>query len=252
MATVGERLDVLYEVSRQLTSFTDLTELQRYVTRRAQEVFGAEGCAVMLHDRDRRELYFLPVVSQSDARRAVEGQLPAVRFPADRGIAGWVLANGKAALVPDTRSDPRFYSGIDQVTQMDTRAVLCAPLRVGTEVIGVIQVVNPAPSALTPDDLAFLEALASDVAVAHEKVLLYEQLRGEVLGLRQAARWAGVGVVAVGVLLAGGAVLAQLARALPLSELTARPALWFGAACMAFGVTMIAVARGRVVARSPA
>ena len=247
MATAGERLQVLYEVSRRLTTFTDLRELQRYATGRARDLFAAEGCAIMLHDRGTRELYFLPVASQDEERREVENRLPTIRFPADRGVAGWVLAHGESALVADASTDPRFYSGIDQVTKMNTRAMLCAPLRVGTGVIGVISVVNPSPDSLTPDDLEFLEALASDIAVAHEKVLLYERLRGEVIGLRQAARMSGAGLLVAGVLVAGAVVVAHLAWALPAGELPARPGLWLGLTLATVGGLLLSVGRGRLV-----
>jgi GAF domain-containing protein len=247
MATAGERLQVLLEVSRRLTTFTDLLELQRYATARARDLFAAEGCGIMLHDRAAKEFYFLPVASQDAERREVEQRLPAMRFPEDRGVAGWVLAHGEPALVADTSTDPRFYAGIDTRTRMNTRSLLCAPLRVGTGTIGVISVVNPAPEALTMEDLAFLEALASDIAVAHEKVLLYERLRGEVIGLRQAARVAGAGLLAVGLLIVGGVVLGQLAWALPLAELPARPGLWLGVALGAVGGVLLSVGRGRLV-----
>ena len=248
MATAGERLQLLYDVSRRLTTFTDLPELLRYATSHARELFAAEGCAILLHDRAAREFYFLPVASQDAALREVEQRLPRIRFPADRGVAGWVMEHGEAALVADTSVDDRFYSGIDQLTAMHTRALLCAPLRVGSEVIGVISVVNPSPDALTRDDLAFLEALASDVAVAHEKVLLYERLRGEVISLRQAARFGGIGLLALGVLIAVGVVLGHLAWAVPLRELPARPGLWLGLALTAVGVLLLSVGRGRIVA----
>ncbi len=250
MSSADDRLQTLYEVSRRLTTFTDLAELLRYATGRARDIFSAEGCAILLHDVATREFYFLPVASQAEAQRDVEQQLPKIRFPADRGVAGWVLAHGESALVADTATDPRFYSGIDHLTEMSTRSLLCAPMRVAGEVIGVVSVVNPARESLTPDDLAFLEALASDIAVAHEKVRLYDQLRGEVIGLRQAARLAGLGCLAVGLLVVAGVIFAHLARALPVGELLARPALWFGAGLAGVGAVLVGVGRGRLVRAS--
>src|SRR5262250_3448660 len=124
MATAGDRLHLLYELNRGLTSFTDLDSLLRYVTGRARELFRAEGCALLLLDRQRREFYF-PVASESE--EAKEARLSQIRFPADRGIAGWVLAHDEAALVEDTASDARFYNAIDRRTAVQTRSLLCAP-----------------------------------------------------------------------------------------------------------------------------
>jgi GAF domain-containing protein len=247
VTSAADRLQLLYEVSRRLTTFTDLPELLRYATRRTQELFAAEGCAILLHDRATDELYFLPVASQDAARREVETRLPKIRFPADRGVAGWVLAHGEATLVEDAHNDPRFYSGIDRMTEMNTRSLLCAPLRVGGSVVGVVSVVNPSPDALNREDLAFLEALASDIAVAHEKVLLYQRLQGEVIGLRQAARAGGLALLVLGILFVVGAVIRHLAWAAPLRELPARPGLWLGLVLGGTGAVLLSVGRGRLL-----
>jgi len=248
MTTVGERLHLLYELNRGLTTFTDLTGLLRYVTRRARDLFQAEGCALLLLDAARREFYF-PVVSDSD--QSSEARLTTLRFPADRGIAGWVLQHDQATMVADVSADPRFFAGIDQETAMTTRSLLCAPLRTRSGNIGVIEVVNPTPDSLTQDTLEFLETLAGDVAVACEKALLYESLRGQVDGLRQACRIAGFGLVAVGIIFALGALFGHLAYALPLSELPTRPGMWMAAVGIAVGVALLAVARGWLVDRRP-
>src|SRR5262249_45190881 len=110
--------------------------------------------------------------------------------------------------------------------------------------VGVIEVVNPAAHALTAEDLEFLEALGNDIAVAHEKALLYERLRGEVVGLRQVCRFAGVGLLIAGVLLSLGAVAGHLAWALPLRELPTRPGMLAGLVALVVGAALIGVARG--------
>src|SRR5207249_4685613 len=161
----------------RLATFTDLDELLRYATGRTRELLDAEGAAVMLLDPARQEFNF-GVASQSETHQATSARLLKIRFPAHLGVAGWVLAHDEAAAVPDAQQDPRFYNGVDQVTNITTHAILCAPLRARSGNIGVIEVINPArpPAA---DDLEFLETLASDIAVAHEKAALQERLRGE-------------------------------------------------------------------------
>jgi GAF domain-containing protein len=245
MPTAAERLHLLYDMSRRLTSFTDLEDLLRYATRRARELFVADGCALLLLDRERREFYF-PIASQSASRSTVEARLKELRFPADRGIAGWVLERSETALVEDVTKDPRFYAGVDRQTDMTTRRLMCAPLRSAEGNIGVIEVVNPR-EASTPEDTDFLEALAGDIAVAYEKVLLLERLRGEALGLRQVCGWIGTGLLVIGMLLALGATLGHLALALPLSTLPGRPGMLVGLGALAIGGLLFATARGWLV-----
>jgi GAF domain-containing protein len=238
----AERLQLLYEMSRRLATFTDLDALLRYATRRARELLGGEGCAVLLLDHRRGELYF-PVSSQSEAHDGTGARLAEIRFPADKGVAGWVLAHDEPAAVTDTERDPRFFGGVDQVTGMSTRRLLCAPLRTPSGNVGVLEVLNP--KATGAEELAFLEALASDVAVAHETARLHQELRGELVGLRQLCRLVGILLLVLGAVIASGTSFALLARALPLRELPTRPGMALAALCVGLGVALIVVARDR-------
>jgi GAF domain-containing protein len=242
LSTANERLRLLYEVSRRLATFNDLDELLRYATRRTRELFAAEGCSVLLLDKERNEFHF-PVASQSEARAASAAQLSEVRFPADRGIAGWVLAQDQAIFVADTETDGRFYRGVDVVTTMHTRSLLCAPLRSHTGNLGVVEVINPG-SGTSEEDLEFLEALAADIAVAHENAALQSRLRGDLFELRRLSLFAGVGLAGLGLLLGLGTAFGHLARALPLGELSGHPAVWAALVLVAAGVGLCGIARG--------
>ena len=241
MTTAAERLRLLYEVSRRLATFSDLDELLRYATRRTREMFEAEGCGVLLLDEARREFYF-PVASQSESRRVTEKRLAELRFPADRGIAGWVLEHDRAVFVADTTTDPRFYGGVDQVTSMQTRSILCVPMRSHAGNLGVVEVINPGPG-VSDDDLEFLEALASDIAVAHENASMHSKLRGDLGSLRQMCLWAGVAVAAFGLLVGLGTIFGRLVYALPLSELGTHPGTWTAAVLLVAGAALAALSR---------
>src|SRR5439155_930381 len=71
MPAPGDRLQLLYEVARGMTTFTDLDALLGYATRRTRELLGAECCSVLLLDETGKRLYF-PVASQADAAVACE------------------------------------------------------------------------------------------------------------------------------------------------------------------------------------
>ena len=220
-----------------------MNELLRYATQRARELFHAEGCALLVYDPEHNELYF-PVASQSESRWTVEARLREIRFPADRGIAGWVLARGEPVIVADVSQDERFFPDVDRQTNLTTRAVLCAPLRGPAGNVGVIEVINPGEPFMRPEDLDFLEALASDIAIAYEKIGLYAQLEQEVIGLRQACTFIGGSLALIGLAAALGAVLVHVAWALPMDELPGRPGVWIGVVSTLVGLFLLAVGRG--------
>lgn len=242
MTTASERLRLLYEVSRRLPTFTDLDELLRYATRRTRELFAAEGCSVLLLDRSRREFYF-PVASQSASRQVTAERLAEIRFPADRGIAGWVLENDQSVLVGDTSTDSRFYGGVDEVTSMQTRSILCAPMRSHDGNMGVVEVINPG-TEMSPEDLEFLEALANDIAVAHENAAMHAKLRGDLGSLRQMCLWVGGALAGVGVLVGGGTIFGRLVYGLPLAELLSHPGAWTAVLLLGAGAALVAISRG--------
>ncbi len=247
-AVEQERLHLLYEINRGLTQVDELNGILHYAAKRLRELFSAEGCAVLLLDREKNEFYF-PIASDSDA--ASEAQLAKTRFPADRGIAGWMVTHGEAVSVSDVSQDERFFGGVDKKTQMQTRALLGAPLRGDNGIIGVIEVVNPDTNLMTAADLEFLEIVAGDAAFAYERARLLQQLRGEVVGLRQVVRLAGLSLFVFGVLVLIGAALVHFARALPLGELVFRPGVWIGIGCSAVGGALNRVSQGWLVAPTP-
>ena len=169
------RFGVLYDLACAFAARIELDDLFPFIVGKCREVFDAMGASVLLLDAETNELYF-PFVAEDDP--TVLARLLELRFPADRGISGWVLNHGTATRVDDVQSDPRFFTGIDHATGFTTRTVLCAPLRTYQGVIGVIQVLNHrSGEPFTDDDLAFLEALAGSVAVAIENARLFARVK---------------------------------------------------------------------------
>ena len=245
-AASEQRLQFLYELNRGLTGFSDLIDLVRFAAQRTRELFRAEGCALIMLDEARNELYF-PVVSDADPR--AEATVAQLRFPATQGLAGWVLEHDEAVAVRDASKDPRFYAGIDRQTAMKTQSILCAPLRTPAGNIGVIEVINPASELLSEGDSRFLETIAGDVAIACERTRVVAELRSEVTGLRQALSVIGGGLLLLGVLLIAGAVIRLLARALPLSNLM-NSATFVGVGALVGGVILFSIARGWLIGRT--
>ncbi len=171
----GPRARLLYELGCAFTARLDLEELAPLIVEKCREALDAEGAAVLLLDEERRELHF-PYVADEDPD--VADSVAEVRFPADQGIAGAVLRDGKPALVNDVAADPRFYRGVDRETGLSTRSLLAVPLRGRMGPIGVVQVVNArAAGGFAQDDLDLLVALSGSVAVAIENARLWAAMK---------------------------------------------------------------------------
>ncbi len=94
----------------------------------------------------------------------------------DGSIAGWVVRHNQPVVVQDVRNDPRFYRGVDQVVNFETRSILAVPLRVRGKPIGVLEVLNKKDGEpFTEEDTEVLTVLADQAAVAIENAVLFQQ-----------------------------------------------------------------------------
>ncbi|CAF4373295.1 unnamed protein product, partial [Rotaria magnacalcarata] len=57
----------------------------------------------------------------------------------DKGIAGYVATTGKTLNIVDAYSDNRFNRDIDQKTGYKTKTLLCMPIMIQGNIIGVVQ-----------------------------------------------------------------------------------------------------------------
>jgi len=186
MTGMSDPRALLYELACAFAARIELDELSALVVRKCCQVLDAEETSILLLDPERAELFFGYVADPNPENAA---RLLALRFPADRGIAGTVVRTGRSLRIDDVPSDPRFYAGIDRLTGIKTRALLCSPLRTREGTIGTIQVLNPRHrTSFTDDQLAFLDALAGIIAVAIENARMYGQLKQQFVALQEATR----------------------------------------------------------------
>jgi Nif-specific regulatory protein len=169
-----QELLALYEIGQALSSVHDLDHLLHLAIERAVALLEIEGASIILLDAERHELYFKVA---GDARVGHGQSLREVRFPADQGIAGWVIREGSSLIVPDVDSDPRFYRGVDVLTGARTRSLVCVPVQTKDRIIGVLEAINKRQGDFTSDDVRLLEAFGNHLALALENARLIQELR---------------------------------------------------------------------------
>ena len=156
---VSERLrraEILLNVYQRTAGLDSLDDVLATIVDIAIHETTSEAGTLFLHDETTGELYSR--VTQGSFKREF-------RIRATKGIAGNVFTNGKGQIIPDAYKDKRFDPTIDQQTGFTTRAILCAPVKtVRGDVIGVVQVLNKQIGDFTRDDLALLEAMATQAS----------------------------------------------------------------------------------------
>jgi cAMP and cAMP-inhibited cGMP 3',5'-cyclic phosphodiesterase 10 len=163
----------------------------------ACQLVDADRGSLFLVDHEREELYARVfdqenrspsvelthdwVIARSRSVRVEDADVDALtmlRIPMSSGIAGHVARTGEVLNIRDCYNDPRFNSAIDEKTGYRTRTILCMPIKKGSEVIGVMQMVNKKNNGpfSTQDEVAF-QALAAYCGVAIQSSMLYIQLK---------------------------------------------------------------------------
>jgi GAF domain-containing protein len=129
-----------------------------------------------------------------------------LRMERGKGIAGWVADQGQPVIVPDARSDTRFFAGMDKQSGFHTQSIICVPLISKDHSIGAIEVMNKHHGTFDEDDLSLLQALAIPAATAIENAQLYREKTETIRRLAetqsqlvQSAKLAAVGELVAGI-----------------------------------------------------
>ena len=131
-----------------------------------------------LMDSERSSIFlFDPLKQQLTSFSSQDLEKKEIRIPKSSGVSGWVFENRKPAIVNDTDSASRFYSGVDDMTGFRTRNLTCPPLIDYKErCSGTIQSLNKKTRDFTNDDLELLDLTARLVAVAISNSRRYDEI----------------------------------------------------------------------------
>ena len=172
---LGKReLETIIMVSTLLNSTAlKMERVLQLAMQAIAEAMDAEAGSIFLLDEERGELEIhVPTGDSSE-------QLQGLRIPKDHGIVGWVVTSGKPLLIEDAAQDERFTGKIDDETGFVTHSVLAVPMKVRGKVIGALEILNKrGGGTFKRSDVAFMGALANQVAIALENARLYAALTG--------------------------------------------------------------------------
>ncbi|MEA3459171.1 MAG: GAF domain-containing protein, partial [Chloroflexota bacterium] len=170
-----EELSFLHQAALAATSTLDFDEMLRRTIDELHDTIGFGRFGYLFIDEDAQELKLHPTYYGLPAD-AVER----IRVPLGKGVTGWVAQTGEPMLVPDVREEPRYI-----VFDPEVRSEMCAPLKVGGKVIGVLNVESPKLNAFSEDNLRLLSTLAGQLAMVIENARLFDELRRSLRELKQ-------------------------------------------------------------------
>jgi signal transduction histidine kinase len=168
----AQRLELLLEVARLLSSKLELPELLTTVLKLASRVVDAETASLLLLDESTQELYF-------DVALGLGDDAAKVRLKLGQGIAGSVAQSRKPETINEVRKDPRWSAKMDESTGFVTQSILAVPIMLKGRLIGVVEAINKRGGPFGPHDVETFEAFASQTGVAIDNARLFTSLRDE-------------------------------------------------------------------------
>ncbi len=162
MAKRREPLEVLLALTRLLADERTLEDALHATTDAALELLPCDHASLRLFDDTRRELL-------STARSGTASEVPPAQFRAGEGVLGFVADTGKAALVEDTSTDPRFAA---RPTGFSVGSLVAVPLVAGGHVVGVLSASSPSPGRFSERDRDLAQLLANCTVPAIETARL--------------------------------------------------------------------------------
>ena len=161
----------IIRLNQEVLQARDLQGTLQVIMDMSREFLGGGGSSLLLVDSRTGEMYF-NVISGDNA-----GDLGEIRIPSGAGIAGSVVQNARAEIIPDVGQDPRSFRGVDEELGRVTRDMIVAPIIARGVVIGVIEVVNSSSEyGFLHDDLEFLVNIASHTSLLIENAKSKEDL----------------------------------------------------------------------------
>ncbi len=149
--------DTLYDIASALTFSLDEDEVLNNIMKLVGELFSPEHWSLLLYNQEKNTLTFRLVVgSETDS-------LTGTSFPADQGVAGWVLKQRQYAVISDAKNDKRVYNPTDS---FHTSSIIAFPLYVKNKPIGVIELINVPVDSFSPNKIRILDLLSQFASIA--------------------------------------------------------------------------------------
>jgi signal transduction histidine kinase/CheY-like chemotaxis protein len=163
------QLEAGNQVGQQVTSLLALAELLTAVVKSIQSRFGYYYVSVWLLNEAKDRIVLQAGIGRGESRYVEPGW--SMGLDTVPSIIAWVAQSGAAYRAEDVSTDAR-YMVVE--TLPATRSEVALPLRVGEEMLGVLDIQSDRLAGFDDEDQRVLQTLANQIAIAIRNARLYE------------------------------------------------------------------------------
>lgn len=156
----ARQFEAIAQVARVIASVQDMDQLLPRITQVISQQFGFYHIGIFFLDDAREYAVFKAANTEGGQRMLARGHRLKI---GQTGIVGYVAGTGSPRIALNAGEDAVFFNNPDLPR---TRSEMAVPLRVGRELIGVLDVQSEEVNAFKPEDVEALSTLADQVAIA--------------------------------------------------------------------------------------
>lgn len=165
----ARQFEAITQVARVIASVQDIDLLLPRITQVISRQFGFYHCGVFFLDDAREYAVFKAANTGGGQKMLARGHKLRI---GQTGIVGYVAGTGSPRIALNAGEDAVFFNNPDLP---QTRSEMALPLRVGRELIGVLDVQSDEVNAFKPEDVEALATLADQVAIAIQNARSFQE-----------------------------------------------------------------------------
>ncbi len=193
-------LSVVRRIGESLKYTRDVRKVFEVIIDTIIDETKAETCSLMLLNREKGELMVKAARGQLDTESSYYHTASGTgrTFKIGEGVAGWVARHGEPISIPDISAGRvvRLYPEMDEhgepialpdlpEAQFVSAArsarpigsLLCLPLVIDNEIVGVVNMSHPRPEALSAEDERLMTIITDQVAIALSSVQVFDDMQ---------------------------------------------------------------------------
>jgi GAF domain-containing protein len=177
LARRSSQLEAAAQVSRDATAIQDVNMLLEETVNLISTRFGLYHTGIFLLDEAKEFAVLRAASSEGGQRMLARGHRLRVGMAGSGepvGIVGYVARQGEPRIALDVGEDVVYFDNPDLPA---TRSEVALPLQVRGEIVGALDVQSTEPKAFDEGDVAVLQTLADQVAIAISNAQLFEQVQ---------------------------------------------------------------------------
>ncbi|UCG25191.1 MAG: GAF domain-containing protein [Chloroflexota bacterium] len=163
-------LTTTFQVSRRLSTILDQDRLVGEVVEQVRAAFDFYHVHIYLFDDDKTRLMMVGGTGSAGRTMLAAGH----QLKRGQGLVGRAAESRRPVVVPDVTRDPNW---LPNPLLPNTKSEIAAPIILGDEVLGVLDVQHDLRDGLSRSDAELLQSIADQVAIAWRNAELYGDAR---------------------------------------------------------------------------